>query len=289
MKFLAILYKFYDLPGKIAFRFQILKFKNRVDTDKRSDSELTDYVSEVRLLITNTKKLKRFRSRKKYMMILEHLTYEDGNKYLESIRENGFNCQDYVMVLQKIDSFGKPRKFKYNDIGWVSPTALRYLSIALDIKSHFGPEIREVVEVGVGYGGLLLALAEICTIKNYSIYDLEDVMTLTDRYLENVGCNTNVIKRTIEQDYETEYDLFVSNYAFSELPIHLQGLYMDQVMKKSKNGYVIMNSGDTNLTGRNEGKMKLDEIISNIPTILRLEEKPKTGQDNYLLMWKVTK
>ncbi len=160
------------------------------------------------------------------------------------------------------------------------------LSIALDIREKFGRSIGSIAELGVGYGGLVVALSEVCTIQRYSIFDLEEVLTLTDKYLVKVGVKTTVKLELLEHLDGEEWDLFVSNYAFSELPLDLQIEYCTQVMSKSKNGFMIMNSGFTNFTGRSLGKMDLSELKKRLPNSKVEEENPKTGKDNYLFTWK---
>ncbi len=81
------------------------------------------------------------------------------------------------------------------------------------------------------------------------------------------------------------YDLTISNYAFSELPYEVQKEYLEKILKKSKRGYMIMNSGRTNFSGRSTGKMTLKELNREIPTLEVREEYPKTGPDNYVLIW----
>ena len=51
------------------------------------------------------------------------------------------------------------------------------------------------------------------------------------------------------------------------------------------NGYVIMNSGDSNKTGKSKGKITLQEIMSRIPNARVLPEIPRTDLDNYVLVW----
>jgi putative sugar O-methyltransferase len=286
MYIINFLFNLSDFPKRLKNRFQILKFKKRSDEMSKSDSELTDYVDEVSKIINNSSLLVKFRRSQNYRMILEHLSFRDGLKYLQYMQSRGYRYEEHTHVLRKIDSYGKPRKFKYKGVGWVSPTSLRYLSIALDIREKFGRSIGSIAELGVGYGGLVVALSEVCTIQRYSIFDLEEVLTLTDKYLVKVGVKTTVKLELLEHLDGEEWDLFVSNYAFSELPLDLQIEYCTQVMSKSKNGFMIMNSGFTNFTGRSLGKMDLSELKKRLPNSKVEEENPKTGKDNYLFTWK---
>ena len=91
--------------------------------------------------------------------------------------------------------------------------------------------------------------------------------------------------RNIQIDSETGFDFAISNYAFSELPKTIQEIYLRTVLAKSKSGYMIMNSGLTNYTGRGEGKLSLDEIRKHLPNSVVVQENPLTSKDNYILIW----
>jgi hypothetical protein len=77
----------------------------------------------------------------------------------------------------------------------------------------------------------------------------------------------------------TEYDLVISNYAFSECPDNIKQLYIDKILLNSKRGYLTMNR---------ESETHYKETIINVlksfnPTIT--EEKPQTAQSNYIITW----
>jgi hypothetical protein len=83
----------------------------------------------------------------------------------------------------------------------------------------------------------------------------------------------------------TCWDLAISNYAFSELKRELQIEYLEKVLTKCNSGYMIMNSGRTNETGRSKGKLSINEIREYLPDSKVKEEIPLTGPDNYVLYW----
>jgi hypothetical protein len=61
--------------------------------------------------------------------------------------------------------------------------------------------------------------------------------------------------------------------------------YINKVLAKSERGYMIMNSGLNNQTGRSDGKLTLGELKTLLPRFEILEEVPNTGPDNYVLVW----
>ena len=87
----------------------------------------------------------------------------------------------------------------------------------------------------------------------------------------------------INKEVPSNYDLVISNYAFSELPKDLQTVYIDKVLKKSKRGYLTMNSG---WGGHfSDGKLSAIELLNQLPNIKFLEEYPLTYKYNYIVVW----
>jgi hypothetical protein len=123
---------------------------------------------------------------------------------------------------------------------------------------------------------------------SYSIFDLPNVQILIAKYLSAHEVD-NVTFPDVHELDSLSSDLVISNYAFSELPRNLQEIYLNRILRYSKNGYLLMNSGRSNLTGRSIGKLSVQEITEAIPNVEILDEEPLTGPDNYLLIWKSPK
>lgn len=87
----------------------------------------------------------------------------------------------------------------------------------------------EVAEIGCGYGGQTLVNDQLLNVKSAGLFDLPFVNKLIDRYLNahllKGAYYTTVINKEIPQNY----DLVISNYAFSELPKKLQLTYNEGV------------------------------------------------------------
>jgi len=251
----------------------------------KSDSEASFYSNTVDAINLDPKLFQKFRRIYNYREILEHMTYNQGMIYLRKIRADnpGFKLETYFPHLN--DSIGSPRIFKFEGFK-CSPTTIRYLSVALDIKSTF-PEgdIKDIVEIGAGYGGQSSILQDLLRIEKYVIYDLPNVQELIGNYLDSLGKMGCIEFREIEDGLETAFDLAISNYAFSELPKLIQEIYLKTVLSKSKSGYMIMNSGLSDYTGRSEGKLSLANIRKYLPNSVVVQEKPLTSRDNYILLW----
>lgn len=293
MLFLDGFYKAIDFP----FRLRNLIIRNVrhisvFSQDKiRSDSQAAFYERVISKFLSKKSKLRRFRRVYDYREILEHLDYEDGKKYLDLINKTkkySVNQINQINQFNLNDIFGSPRKFHYQNLGYISPTTLRYIYVATDIHSRFKmSQIKRIVEIGAGYGGQISILdsMDVRRINEYFVFDLPNVQTLIRQYLSYIRL-MKVNYLDLEVFRKTEFDLVISNFAFSELPSELQKKYLEKVLMSSKNGYLLMNSGAHNTTGRSEGKLTIDYLKSRISQIEVHPENPLTGPDNYLIVWR---
>lgn len=276
---------FFRLRNKI--RRLVLSKTTFNETQGKSDSQVTFYEQQLSRLLKSKKRLSDFRRKYDYREILEHVTYTQGKSYLEQIQE--YSPQNYIELIEKNkanDLFGNPYEYQYPGVGRVSPTTLRYISTAIDIFETIRLNKESVVaEIGVGYGGQAAILERMYGIRNYSAFDLPSVIQLSNVYLNNVNSKLKFTSSGFSSDKNTTWDVVISNYAFSELHRDLQLSYIEHVIAKSKSGYMIMNSGRSNITGRSEGKLSLNEIRNYIPNLQVKEEVPLTGPDNYIIYW----
>ena len=111
---------------------------------------------------------------------------------------------------------------------------------------------------------------------------------LIEKYLEHHLLNSSYETKTINQlQSNKQFDLVISNYAFSEVPPQTQLSYIKKILSKSKNGYLTMNSGKENSTIKKH--LSLEEIKNYIKDIKILEEEPNTSEGNYIIIWGNTK
>ena len=210
----------------------------------RSWSDNGTYVKTVREFLINEKKFNKFKRNRYYREILEHVTRTQGEGYLKVINSDNRNLINNINEYKFNDLIGSPIKYKYPKIGEISPTTLRYLKVASDIKKYFKNVGYNFAEIGGGYGGQYLILDKIFDITSYTIFDLNDVNKLIEKYVEHFLTNSFYRTTTINQlDNTQSFDFIISNYGFSELPKKLQIVYLNKVIKKSKRGYMTMNSG----------------------------------------------
>ena len=288
MIFLDFLYKLMDLRHKLRYRLTSISSGSLVfSTSTKSDSESTPYVSYVSRALTSPKLFKKFRKSYSYRAILEHVDYKLGKSYLEGL--NRITLESYASRprLQVLNKVGSPRLFYYKGVGWTSPTVLRYLLVNQNLSEFFEvSKVKTVGEIGIGFGGQFVITSSSLEIHSYGMYDLPEVIELCRKVLHESGISSRSIEaKEITPLASDSYDLVISNYAFSELPYLTQIEYITKIFANSKRGYLTMNSGRSNYSGRSDGKMTLDEILPHLPACEVIEENPQTGPDNYILVW----
>ena len=288
MPILDFFYFLVDLPAKVKIRY-LTKFKGLsiFTSTKKSDSDSTPYSDFVSEASINLNVFSNFRKNYSYRIILEHVDYKLGADYLRRLDPNYLAHFAHEPFFTKMSQVGSPRVFYYPGLGWVSPTLIRYLYVNQSLLELFEPkDIISICEIGVGFGGQCAISIDSLRPKTYALYDLPVVLDLTDKFLTELEIDKTVIaRRDINQLTSETFDLVISNYAFSELPALIQDDYLTNILSKAKCGYLTMNSGRTNYSGRSPGKLSLDEIINRIPGSEVLEESPLTGPDNYIIIW----
>ena len=285
---LEVFYRVIDFVPKVLFRLdQKLKGTSLFSNSAKSDSDSTPYTKFVNNVNQKDRIFKKFRRNYTYRVILEHVNYKIGKSYLKLLTPETINSYRENPKLIKLGSIGKPRKFYYEKFGWISPTILRYLYVNQNLSKFFSfKEIETMGEIGVGFGGQVAITMEINNVKTFSMYDLPPVLELSKKVLAGIGISMNcVASKEIDPLTQDTYDLVISNYAFSELPHAIQAEYVSKILSNAKCGYLTMNSGRTNNSGRSEGKMSLIELMALLPNAEVVEEDPLTGPDNYLIVW----
>jgi hypothetical protein len=254
--------------------------------NQRSESDNGLYLGAVKEAVRNYAAFTKFKRNPHYRAILEHVSPEQGQAYLEIIREQTPELLREIDKFKINDLVGSPFVHDYPDIGTISPTTLRYIKVASDLQKIFGdlPQAR-IAEIGVGYGGQCLVYDLVGRFSQYHLYDLPPVLELASQYLEchllRGAYRTSTLNRN---DGAESYDLVISNYAFSELPAALELRYIEKICSCSQRGYLTMNSGleDSCFT---KNKLSLDRLKQLLPPFEIMEEKPLTFRKNYIIVW----
>jgi hypothetical protein len=233
-----------------------------------------------------------FRSRPEYKDILEAIDADIGHTYYLALNQLYKNKIESLRLVWLNDTIGGPQLVKY-PYGTYSPTTLRYFKVACDLDFLFD-DISEmnVLEIGGGYGGQCVVSNALSGFKSWTIVDLPEVKLLQERYLSYFPIQSKCISyEDIDKD-ENEYDLIVSNYAFSECVKEVQDLYIKKYMSNNERIYMTLNMSSLKLTdGRfdhcleNELDMNIMNTRENLVSTLGLtenEEIPLTCHWNFI-------
>jgi len=181
-----------------------------------------------------------FRSLPDYTQALE---IGGGGEFADFLRKNGTQeTLENVFSLQRLDEFGNPSKNFFSDVGEFSATTLRYIVIADHIKRIFSlSDDSKIAEIGAGFGGQCFILSQLQPFSKYYIYDLPEVEALIEKMLHELAVDNFTCMPLNSDLTESNIDLVISNYAFSECGRSTQLDYFDRVIKKSTRGYIIYN------------------------------------------------
>lgn len=223
----------------------------------------------------------KFRRNAVYNQILEHVSKEQGAQILEKII-NDPGILEKMDAFRLNDNYGDPRVYKYPGIGDISPTTLRYVKVLSDLKKHFNNlDDFSICEIGVGYGGQCRIINAHYKPSAYCLVDIQPALALAQRYLDNYILPSIVSYMTMNELIQREYDLVISNYAFSELSRVLQDVYLEKVIMNSKRGYITYNE----ITDSKFNSYNACELINMIPGSKILKEEPLTHQKNCIIVW----
>lgn len=192
--------------------------------------------------VNDEKVFKNFKQDERYLNILEHVSYDNSICLINEIGNiENIITKDILDKIKENDSIGNPSKYFYDFFGEISPSTIRYIKNSVDIVKNF-TNVNNIVEIGGGYGGLCKTLYSIITPRCYTIIDLYEPLLLAIKYLKCFNIDIKTKSSNEEFDFSENIDLVISNYAFSELNKPLQEKYINEVLLKSNNFYVIYNN-----------------------------------------------
>jgi putative sugar O-methyltransferase len=252
----------------------------------RSDSDNGIYPETARRAAREPREFTKFKRNPVYRQILEHVDEEQGARYLQQIQEKWPRLVDEIEKFKINDVIGHPIRFRYPRTGEISPTTLRYLKVASDLRELFGDLAGfHVAEIGCGYGGQFLLADCLWALGSWTLFDLDPVLELVSRYLE---CHLlkSVYKPITLNRFDSQtarFDLAISNYAFSELPKALQLGYLAKVLCKAKRGYMTMNYSVKRAT--DDRYLTIAELREHLPALRVLDEVPSISERGFIVAW----
>ena len=246
---------------------------------KNSLSDNNIYPNVCKNAVENDDIFNTFKNIPAYTEILEHVTEQQGLEYIKIIKRDNNHLFEKIKNFTENDKYGNPKKYPYDGIGVVSPSTLRYIKVLSDLLKIFKDlNGYKIIEIGGGYGGQCKIISDYFIFLEYYIVDLLYPLKLTEKYLNKLNVKNFKIL-TMEDLHNEEYDLVISNYAFTELNKNIQDIYTEKIIKKSKHAYITCNvigGIDT---------YSVNELFNLNDKINILNEEPLTHKNNFILYW----
>lgn len=250
---------------------------------RTSISDNRKYPTICDMAAKNDRVFETFKRNLAYTAILEHVFYDQGKEYLEVIMSQSPELTSWFDKFRENDKYGDPYTFDYGIHGEFSPTTLRYIKVLSDLKTIFGNlENMKIIEIGGGYGGECKIISDVFHFNSYTIVDLEPVLGLAKKYLDKLRVENVNFLTSDALNKDEEYDLVISNYAFTECAKFIQDIYFERVIMRAPRGYITCNF--INNTCGIDSYTKI-ELIGKIKNCRVIEEKPLTHPSNCILVW----
>jgi putative sugar O-methyltransferase len=239
-----------------------------------------DYLNACKSFVEDDNKFNNFKQDSRYKVILEHVSLDESNQFISEMKNLEILTEDQIEKFKENDIYGNPEIFEYEKFGNISPSTIRYIKNTLDIFNHFSSEnIKDIVEIGGGYGGLCKTMSVLFDYDNYVIIDLPEVSKLSKKYISNFLPLKDKVQQLNfnELDVIENIDLVISNYAFSECSLDIQKKYYNDVIRNSNKFYLVYN----NIT---PGNMNSDQFFNYASKDfnIEVEEEIRTYFTNYI-------
>ena len=192
-----------------------------------------------------------FKQNKKYRIMLEGGPKIQGEYYLNQINNHNkknifYNNLDKFFVNDKI---GNPDIHNFGNGIECSITSLKYTFNILNILELLdGETVKNIVEVGPGYGGLSIIFDSLYDFDTVNFIDLKEANSFNKKYIKKFKnfekkCKFNTSESYKEIDWN-EVDLVIAVNSFTECDTHIQLEYYKKLISKSKFSYVVRNYSD---------------------------------------------
>jgi putative sugar O-methyltransferase len=222
-----------------------------------------------------------FRRNPVYNKILEHVSCEQGQEYLNEIKKTP-DILNKFEIYKKNDEIGNPITCEYPEFGNISPTTLRYVKVLCDLKNIFDTlDNLNICEIGVGYGGQCRIINSFFTPSSYRLVDIKPALMLAQKFLDNFIIPSTLSYKTMNELAPKKYDLIISNYSFTELPRAFQDAYLNKVILNSKRGYIDYNE----ITPPEFKSYKKNDLLKIIPGARIIDKTPCFDHDNCIIAW----
>ena len=173
--------------------------------------------------------------------------YNRAKGELDYILENSPSIIiDNLDKILECDSFGSPTAHRFSNGSLTikcSDSILPPLYDLTKLAENFGslPSNLNILEIGCGFGIETKIFHDLVGYKSYTHVDLPDMLKLQSVYLSHFNIpNVKYINPSEDmKSVKGEYDLFLSNFAFTEISKDIQKFYFDSLITKCRMGIVL--------------------------------------------------
>ena len=243
-------------------------------------NHIIDYVNACEEFVADDSKFENFKQDSRYKVILEHISKEESDLFISEMKNVDSLTKKQLKEFRENDLYGNPELYEYEFFGNMSPSTIRYIKNTLDIFNFVGnKDIKNIVEIGGGYGGLCKTMNVIFDYDNYVLLDLPEAKKLSKKYTDKFSkLNGKVLQLSLDELDEIEnIDLVISNYAFSECSYSAQMKYYDDVISNSEYFYMVYN----NITPDNMNSNNFFDFASRKFDIVT-EQEVRPSHTNYI-------
>lgn len=206
------------------------------DTWKLDEKNTSAYLDLCRRAVEDESIFAQFRNIDPMTMIVENSPARSGSDYYNYLRRSEeIKLTNKEIYIFPSDKFGNPALYRFDNLV-CSPSTLRYIKTVEDLKQHFGHlSGLAIAEIGAGYGGLCKIIHDVYAPSDYYLFDLPESLALQKKFLSKFGVTP------VTDEHPEQIDLLIAMYSWSELSEDLQINYLNNVIKKAKNCYIMLN------------------------------------------------
>jgi len=170
------------------------------------DVNAMSYMSVVDDALIYDDVFKEFKQNRYYSAIVGGQSDEDGAKWFIERIKNNDPVDSKIETFKKNDTIGDPALYDSKEYGLIASSTLRYINSLLTIQEHLGDlNGKDIVEVGVGFGGLCYVLSSYYDLKSYRLVDLPNATLLALKCLAKLDVDNLVIERS-HQEVNLKYE-----------------------------------------------------------------------------------
>ncbi len=242
---------------------------------------IVDYVNSCKEFVADDLKFKNFKRDSRYKFMLEHVDKGESDLFISEMKNSNSLTENQLKEFRENDLYGNSELQQYDFFGTMSPSTIRYIKNTLDIFDFVGNKnVKNIVEIGGGYGGLCKTMNVMFDYDSYTLIDLYEVNELSKKYIDQFPkLDKKVSQLPFDNFGEIEnIDLVISNYAFSECSYNSQTKYYNDVILNSKYFYMVYNNFTT---GNMNPNMFIDLASEKFDIFTEIEDR--NSHTNYIL------